>query len=535
VIIATNTSPLGPDVYGNLGSQGHNLIGNPQEMMGWVSSDLLHVNPMLGPLQNNGGPTQTRALLPGSPAIDAGDNTGAPMWDQRGPGYPRIEHGIIDIGAFEYHFPRQPQLNPNPIPIPVQAPSYTITDLNPLGTDYSGATGINNSGQAVGYFTTSPGMYHAFRYDGMTTRDIAGTTLYGSSAFGISDQGQVAGYYVYNAAGYAHAFLTAPYRDIDPSTDDLGTLGGIQSLAYATNDSGEAVGIASTMGDAAQHAFLYSGGVMHDLGTLGGSSSIAYGINDSGLVVGKAFLSNNFDAHAFLDYGTTMRDLGTLPGGNGSEARAINSVGHVVGDAGINSTGLAHAFLYTGTTLMDLGTLGGETSRAFGINDSDEVVGESLTTGGELRAILYSGGVMMDLNNLIPANSGWYLDTATSINDRGQIVGYGHNPVNSGHAYLLTPRKPGGPAHRQALPDPISVVVQPQGGVFQVNRVARMPDDPSRVEGQTKRETTWVPSARPQYTSDPLIATELLKRLTSVLDPLADTSLDLWPWDFAFR
>jgi hypothetical protein len=121
-IIAANTAPTaGPDVYGNLGSQGHNLIGNPQDMTGWVSTDLLHVNPMLGPLQNNGGPTQTRALLPGSPAIDAGDNTGAPMWDQRGPGFPRIERGIIDIGAFEYHF-RQPQLDP----VPVQAmPSVT--------------------------------------------------------------------------------------------------------------------------------------------------------------------------------------------------------------------------------------------------------------------------------------------------------------------------------------------------------------------------------------------------------------------------
>jgi probable HAF family extracellular repeat protein len=375
-------------------------------------------------------------------------------------------------------------------------------------------------------------MAHAFRYDGMTTRDIAGTTLYSSGALGISDQGQVVGYYVYNAAGYRHAFLTAPYRDIDPSTDDLGTLGGSQSTALAANDSGEAVGIASTMGDIAQHAFLYSGGVMHDLGTLGGSSSTAYGINGSGLVVGEAYLSNNFAAHAFVDDGTTMEDLGTL-GGNFSEARGINAVGHVVGDASTDSTGLVHAFLYNGTTMMDLGTLGGQTSLAYSINDSDEVVGESLTTAGERRAILYSGGVMMDLNNLIPANSGWYLDTATSINDRGQIVGFGHNP-NSGGAYLLTPREPGGPAHRQALPDPISVVVQPQGptgGVFQVNRVARMPDDPSRVAGQTKRETTWIPSAGPQYTSDPLIATEPLTSLTSVLDPLADTSLDLWPVD----
>jgi hypothetical protein len=64
-------------------------------------SDLLNVDPMLGPLQDNGGPTWTMALLPGSPAIDVGDNTDAPDWDQRGEGFPRIVNGVIDIGAFE--------------------------------------------------------------------------------------------------------------------------------------------------------------------------------------------------------------------------------------------------------------------------------------------------------------------------------------------------------------------------------------------------------------------------------------------------
>src|SRR5262249_1653452 len=73
-IIAGTTSSTGPDVYGNLGSQGHNVIGNPQDMSGWVDTDLLHVNPLLGPLQNNGGPTQTMALLADSPALSAGDS-----------------------------------------------------------------------------------------------------------------------------------------------------------------------------------------------------------------------------------------------------------------------------------------------------------------------------------------------------------------------------------------------------------------------------------------------------------------------------
>jgi hypothetical protein len=57
----------------------------------------------LGPLEDNGGPTQTIALGPGSVAIDAGDNAAAAglITDQRGPGYPRIVNGRVDVGAFE--------------------------------------------------------------------------------------------------------------------------------------------------------------------------------------------------------------------------------------------------------------------------------------------------------------------------------------------------------------------------------------------------------------------------------------------------
>jgi hypothetical protein len=105
-IVAGNAAPLAPDVAGTVQSQGHNLIGDGTGGSGFMATDLVGtfdnpIDPLLGPLQDNGGPTQTMALLPGSPAIDAGDNTNAPDWDQRGVGYPRIVNGIIDIGAFE--------------------------------------------------------------------------------------------------------------------------------------------------------------------------------------------------------------------------------------------------------------------------------------------------------------------------------------------------------------------------------------------------------------------------------------------------
>src|SRR5262249_61552539 len=57
------------------------------------------IDPLLGPLQDNGGPTQTMAPLPGSPALGAGSTANAPATDQRG--LPRVVDGLIDIGAYQ--------------------------------------------------------------------------------------------------------------------------------------------------------------------------------------------------------------------------------------------------------------------------------------------------------------------------------------------------------------------------------------------------------------------------------------------------
>jgi hypothetical protein len=147
-ILADNTADTaGPDLSGSLSSLGHNLIGNTSGGTDFAASDLLNVNPKLGPLQNNGGPTQTMALLAGSPAIDAGDNTNAPAYDQRGPGYPRIVNGTIDIGAFEAQNSTSNQASgltvagfPSVLAAG-SAGSFTVTARNADGTTDTGYTG----------------------------------------------------------------------------------------------------------------------------------------------------------------------------------------------------------------------------------------------------------------------------------------------------------------------------------------------------------------------------------------------------------
>jgi hypothetical protein len=102
-IVAGNTPSDVGTFFGGFISQGHNLIGATGGTPGFVGSDLTGtsaqpLNPVLAPLSSSyGGPTETMALLPGSPAIDAGASAGAPTTDQRGLG--RV--GAVDIGAFE--------------------------------------------------------------------------------------------------------------------------------------------------------------------------------------------------------------------------------------------------------------------------------------------------------------------------------------------------------------------------------------------------------------------------------------------------
>lgn len=104
----------GPDCSGAVVSLGHNLFGSPAPctITGDTSTDLFGVSPLLGPLQDNGGPTLTHALLPASPAIDSAadscvDDLGAPLAaDQRGQPRPVDGDGDgvpgCDIGAFEF-------------------------------------------------------------------------------------------------------------------------------------------------------------------------------------------------------------------------------------------------------------------------------------------------------------------------------------------------------------------------------------------------------------------------------------------------
>ncbi len=171
---------------------------------------------------------------------------------------------------------------------------------------------------------------------------------------------------------------------------------------------------------------------MTDLGTLGGIESYAWAINNAGQVVGWASTSSG-ERHAFLYSKGTMTDLGVLPGGTESFAQGINNAGQVVGYA-YTSSGEEHAFLYSDGTMTDLGTLGGNDSLAESINNAGQVVGVSATPSVEEHAFLYSDGTMTDLGTLLEENQSYTQSYAWAINNAGQVVGSAAD-----RAFLLTP------------------------------------------------------------------------------------------------
>ena len=106
-------------------SHGYNLSSDNGGGYLTGPGDQTNTDPLLGPLQDNGGPTFTHALLPSSPAINAGDPnfTPPPLLDQRGPGFARVVNGRIDIGSFEAKAGSTPTPTPRPSLTPRPRPT----------------------------------------------------------------------------------------------------------------------------------------------------------------------------------------------------------------------------------------------------------------------------------------------------------------------------------------------------------------------------------------------------------------------------
>ncbi len=326
--------------------------------------------------------------------------------------------------------------------------SYTITNLGSLGGTVSVPVDLNNHGEVVGYSdTANNAAQHAFLYSHGRMTDLGtlgGTT---SEAMGINDRGDVVG-----------TSNVAPGNEqVDAFLDRGGVLTDLGTIDPAFEGDGlvsvNAGGLVSGL-SAGDDAALDRQGKVIDLGALAGLGSVARGINDSGQVVGFSPTGSlpaangsslpSLIVHAFLYRHGKMSDLGTL-GGMNSAANSINDHGAVVGSADPANDSLNHAFLYSKGRMTDLGTLGGPESVASAINNKGAVVGYSLTSTSTsaTHGFIDQHGRMVDLNSLIPTDSGFVIAAASGINDRGQILaqGYETSSPNADLALLLNPSR----------------------------------------------------------------------------------------------
>jgi predicted outer membrane repeat protein len=110
-VVAGNKAASNFDIEGDWIIGNNNLIGSASPGFSSGTGNLLGVDPMLSPLADNGGPTQTCKPLTGSPLINAGNNAAGLAYDQRGTGFLRVIEGKADIGAYEEQIVPPPRVN----------------------------------------------------------------------------------------------------------------------------------------------------------------------------------------------------------------------------------------------------------------------------------------------------------------------------------------------------------------------------------------------------------------------------------------
>lgn len=287
-----------------------------------------------------------------------------------------------------------------------------ITELGTLGGSYSVGYSVNNSGAVTGASQTADGYNHAFVWAGGTMIDVG--TLGGSNSRGrsISDTGLVAGYS--DTDQYeTHAFLWD-----NGVISDVGHIGGGYSIAYGVNDYGKVVGV-SCDADWYFRAFESDEGGMVVLPDLGVPDCQAFGVNNNGVTVGQAADSEGVIRAVRWENGQ-IENLGIA-----GAATSVNDLGDVVGIAYIEGTGW-NAYILSEGVLYTLPALGGGYSYPYAVNENKQIVGQSTSSDNKTRACLWENGQCIDLNTLLPPDSGWDLIEAIGINDLGDITGWGY-------------------------------------------------------------------------------------------------------------
>jgi probable HAF family extracellular repeat protein len=271
-----------------------------------------------------------------------------------------------------------------------------------------------------------------------------------------------------------------------------GLPGATDTVPIGLNDQDQVVGDSGAATFSNSHGFLWDRGVMHDLGTLpGDTGSDAQFINNHGFIAGDSYNANGSILAVVWDSSRRIHLLPNLPNGSLSVAVCINDLGQLCGEAGPDANGDYPAVLWQNENAVPISLAkpsGGGSAIADSVNNRGQIVGNfsfdssadflpclwqdengslielevygddpqgvayQVNNQGQIagfsgqgladvttaHSLLWENGTMIDLQTQVPADSGWLLEQALCINDRGQIGGFGwHN--GQIRAYLLTP------------------------------------------------------------------------------------------------
>lgn len=344
----------------------------------------------------------------------------------------------------------------------VVAASYKLVDLG-IGE----ANAVNNMGHVAGtlYGTATTLETHGFFYDGTrvavltstnrfkyATNPQTGEALYLDesllTADGINDSDHISGTTRYfdhsNRLPYLKigSSVTHPFEANDPA---------YVCTRAVLNNHDVVVATSYYMGETT--FFFHWSYAINDDNLVGGASMEIIPGSVSGLKMAPRAALSKIGPSGLLHpslYQPASWDVQFLepqPAPNGdnlgdhgvdqhlSSVFAINNAGHAVGHRKMGTT--HRAFFYKGAGIEDLKPLAGDDSTALGINAKDEIVGTAASALGNRHAVLWRNGTPLDLNEVIPAASGWLLTRANAINDRGDIVGTA-TFEGATHAFLLS-------------------------------------------------------------------------------------------------
>ncbi|MFT7484480.1 MAG: putative HAF family extracellular repeat protein [Candidatus Paceibacteria bacterium] len=324
--------------------------------------------------------------------------------------------------------------------------AYTFIDLGTLGGNDSGALGVNDMGQVVGW-STIPGCTtgmgsdcrHAFLWENGVMTDLGflpGDE--GSTANSINNAGVIIGNSERDVIFGSGSYRAVIWNSVGaPSA--LPDLGDGSSYANDINESGMVVGYATDPMGSQDRVVTWQAGAINNLGAGDWHQyNRGLGINDVGFLVGMAW--DLFSPNDSIYFNGMWNQIGGFGQFENSEAYDINNAGRVGGTQAFPS-GNWHAAMWdlgeAGAT--DLGVLPGHAlAYLLDVNEEGSAVGYSLYEAGPVytRAVYTDGVTLTNVNSMLPAGTNAILLDAQQINENGDIVGAAEINGES-RAYML--------------------------------------------------------------------------------------------------